>query len=96
MFGPPLTGRVTSRIGPRPVMVFGQATAAVGTLVLAFGGHTTPYGALVVGLFLLGVGFGGAGGSIGKAVQIVDGGAGGEVEQVFLFVDHGATMSTRH
>lgn len=57
VIGPPVTGRITARLGPRPVMVFGQVVAACGTLVLALGGHTTPYGTLVVGLFLLGVGF---------------------------------------
>jgi DHA2 family methylenomycin A resistance protein-like MFS transporter len=55
--GPPLTGRATARFGARPVMVFGQLSAAVGTLLLSLAGSTTPYGQLVIGLFLLGLGF---------------------------------------
>jgi DHA2 family methylenomycin A resistance protein-like MFS transporter len=55
--GPPLTGRATARFGARPVMVFGQLSAAVGTFLLSLAGSATPYGELVVGLFLLGMGF---------------------------------------
>lgn len=57
MVGPPVTGRLTARFGPRAVMIGGQVLAAAGTAILALAGPHTGYQQLVPGLFLLGLGF---------------------------------------
>src|SRR5579875_2184880 len=70
MIGPPLTGRLTTRLGPRTVMITGQLLAAAGTAILALAGPHTGYQQLVPGLFLLGCGFAATMPSLTAAVML--------------------------
>lgn len=68
--GPPVTGRLTARFGPRAVMIAGQIMAAAGTAILALAGPHTSYLMLVPGLFLLGMGFAATMPSLTAAVML--------------------------
>src|SRR5579875_323032 len=70
MIGPPVTGRLTTRLGPRTVMITGQLLAAAGTAILALAGPHTGYQQLVPGLFLLGCGFAATMPSLTAAVML--------------------------
>jgi DHA2 family methylenomycin A resistance protein-like MFS transporter len=54
----PLTGRVTSRTGPRRPMAVGLVTSAVGMLLLLRTGTDTSYAVLLPALLLWGIGLG--------------------------------------
>ena len=59
MFGPPLGGKLIDRFGPKPVMSFGLAVAAVGFLFLAFVSlGSANVVLLIVGLSIMGLGMG--------------------------------------
>jgi DHA2 family methylenomycin A resistance protein-like MFS transporter len=54
----PVTGRLTARFGPRPVMIAGLLTGAAGLLCLLRVTPDTGYPPFLVAFFLLGVGLG--------------------------------------
>ncbi|MGQ9498275.1 MAG: MFS transporter [Desulfotomaculales bacterium] len=53
----PFAGRLSDRIEPRVVASLGMSLTVVGLLVLVFLGSETPFGIIVAGLVLLGIGF---------------------------------------
>jgi MFS transporter, DHA2 family, methylenomycin A resistance protein len=70
LVGPPLTGRLALRFGPRPVMIWGQCLAATGTGILALADLHTAYPLLVPGLSLLGLGMAATMPSLTAAVML--------------------------
>lgn len=56
LVGPPMTGRLTTRFGTRPLMICGQFLAAAGSGALALAGLHTSYLLIAPGLFVLGLG----------------------------------------